>query len=156
MEMQTLTEHLQYSADDLEAALRLQELCEQQQLPDRVVVLGSTIFAIDPFQPAALNRTAAAAEATGQIDVAVSVLNSLLQVQKDDAARLHFRIATLLKPTDPESARRHVLLSLAQAPRYRDAHKLLLELIPETPAESPTEAPVVPPADKADTPSVGK
>ena len=156
LEMQTLTEHLQYSADDLKAALRLQELCEQQQLPDRVVELGRTIFAIDPFQPVALNRTATAAEAIGQSDVAVSVLSSLLQIQKDDAARLHFRIAALLAPTDRESARRHVRLSLAQAPRYRDAHKLLLELVPEPPAASPTETPAVPPADKVEAPPVGK
>ena len=144
LEIQTLTEHLQYSADDLEAALRLQELCaqqQQQQQPDRVVEVGRTIFAIDPFQSAALMRTAAAAEATGQINVAVGTLKSLLQVQKDDAARLHFRIATLLKLTDVESARRHVLLSLAQAPRYRDAHKLLLELVSEAPEEPPPQKP---------------
>jgi Flp pilus assembly protein TadD len=70
----------------------------------------------------------------------VNTLNSLLQVQKDDGARLHFRIAALLKPADPESARRHVLLSLAQAPRYRDAHKLLLELVPETPVDNASGA----------------
>jgi tetratricopeptide (TPR) repeat protein len=130
LEMQTLTEHLQYSADDLEAALRLQELCELQKQPDCVVDLGKTVFAIDPFQPAALTRTAMAAETVGQTDVAISALTSLLTVQKDDAARLHFRIAALLKDTDKESARRHILLALAQAPRYRDAHKLLLELMP--------------------------
>ena len=140
LEMQTLTGHLQYSADDLEAALRLQELCEQQHQSDRVVELGRTIFAIDPFQPVALTRTATAAEALGQTEVAVSTLNSLLQVQKDDGARLHFRIAVLLKPADPESARRHVLLSLAQAPRYRDAHKLLLELVPETSIDNAGDA----------------
>ena len=149
LEMQTLAEHLEYSADDLEAALRLQELCEQQKQQDRVVAVGKMIFAIDPFQPTALNRTATAAESIGQTEVAVSTLNSLLQVQKDDAARLHFRIAALLKLTDPESARRHILLSLAQAPRYRDAHKLLLELVPETPAESPTETPADKPGDAA-------
>ncbi len=140
LEMQTLTEHLQRSADDLDAALRLQELCEQKKQQDRVVELGRTIFAIDPFQPAALIRTAAAAEALGQTDIAVSQLSSLLQIQKDDAARLHFRIAALLKPSAPDDARRHVLLSLAQAPRYRDAHKLLLELVAEKPAESPASS----------------
>ncbi len=142
-EMQVLTEHLQYSADDLEAALRLQELCEQKQHEDRVVEIGKTIFAIDPFQSIALTRTATAAEATGQIDIAVSMLSSLLQIQKDDAARLHFQIATLLKTSAPESARRHVLLSLAHAPRYRDAHKLLLQLVPEASTEPASEAPAV-------------
>lgn len=132
MEMQTLTEHLKYSADDLEAALRLQELFELQKQSARVVELGNTIFAIDPFQPAALRRTIAAAETLGKTDVAVSALTSLLTLHKDDAARLHFRIAALLKDTDKESARRHVLLALAQAPRYREAHKLLLELVPQS------------------------
>jgi tetratricopeptide (TPR) repeat protein len=146
-EIQTLTEHLKYSADDLAAALRLQELCEQQHQPDRVVELGKTIFAIDPFPPAALTRTTAAAEATGQTEVAVKALSSLLQIQNDDAARLHFRIAALLKTNDPESARRHVLLSLAQAPRYRDAHRLLLELVPETSTEAPSETPAEKPGD---------
>ena len=144
LEMQTLTEHMQRSADDLDAALRLQELCEQQKQLDRVVELGRTIFAIDPFQSAALIRTAAAAESLGQTDIAVSQLSSLLQIQKDDAARLHFRIAALLKPSVPDDARRHVLLSLAQAPRYRDAHKLLLELVAEKPKESPADEPPVP------------
>ena len=138
MEMQTLTEHLQYSADDLEAAMRLQELCELQKQPDRVVELGKTIFAIDPFQPAALTRTVTSAETIGQTDMAIGALTSLLTLQKDDAARLHFRIAALLKPTDKGAARRHVLLSLAQAPRYREAHKLLLELVKETAPELST------------------
>jgi tetratricopeptide (TPR) repeat protein len=129
LEAQTLTEHLKYSADDLEAALRLQELYALQNQSDRVVELGNTIFAIDPFQPAALSRTIAAAETLGKTDVAISALTSLLTLQKDDAARLHFRIAALLMSTDKESARRHVLLALAQAPRYREAHKLLLELV---------------------------
>lgn len=138
LEMQILTEHLRYSADDIEAALRLQELCEQQKQQERVIDLGRTIFAIDPFQPLALTRTSSAAETLGRIDEAVSALTSLLQIQKDDAARLHFRIARLLKESDPESARRHVLLSLAQAPRYRDAHKLLLELVQEASIGTPT------------------
>ena len=153
MEMQTLSEHLQYSADDLEAAMRLQELCVLQKQPERVVELGATIFAIDPFQPAALTRTVTAAETVGQTEAAISALTSLLTLQKDDAARLHFRIAALLKATNRESARRHILLALAQAPRYREAHKLLLELVKETPpvpskAEAVNPSALDPPASK--------
>lgn len=132
LEIQVLGEHLQYSADDLEAALRLQELCESQKQQEQVVELGKSIFAIDPFQPSALIRTSSAAEALGRTEVAVNALSSLLEIQKDDAARLHFRMATLLQSAAPEDARRHVLLSLAQAPRFREAHKLLLQLVPET------------------------
>ncbi len=151
LEMQTLTEHLKYSADDLDAAMRLQELCEVQKQPERVVALGATIFAIDPFQVKALVRTVNAAESVGQPDVAISALTSLLSLQKDDAARLHFRIAALLKATDKESSRRHVLLALAQAPRYRQAHKLLLELLQET-HQAPSNAAAVK-TEALDTPA---
>jgi tetratricopeptide (TPR) repeat protein len=142
-EIQVLTEHLQYSADDLDAALRLQELFEEKQKKNRVVEIGKMVFAIDPFQSAALTRTAIAAEATGQMDIAVSMLRSLLPIQKDDAARLHFQIATLLRSTAPESARQHVLLSLAHAPRYRDAHKLLLQLVSNASTGTASETPAV-------------
>lgn len=140
-EIETLSEHLKYSADDLVAALRIQELYEMEQKLDGVAEAGHVIFAIDPFQPAALARTAAAAESLGQVDFAVSQLASLLELQKDDVARLHFRIAGLLKSSDPAKSRRHVLLSLAQAPRYREAHKLLLELTDAGLEDKPTGQP---------------
>jgi hypothetical protein len=34
----------------------------------------------------------------------------------------------MLKESDTAQSRRHVLLALEQAPRFRDAHTLLLEL----------------------------
>jgi len=138
LEAAMLSEHLLRSADDLESAMRLHVLCEQQKQPERVIELGRAIFAIDPFQTEALLRTVAAAESLGQSDIAVSQLNSLLQLQPDDSARLHFRIATLLRTSDQPASRRHVLLSLEQAPRFRDAHRLLLELANE-PAKPPLE-----------------
>ena len=54
LEMQTLTEHLQYSADDLEALhCGFRSSVQQQQQQDRVAVkLAERSFAIDPFQPA--------------------------------------------------------------------------------------------------------
>ena len=73
-----------------------------------------------------------AAESLGKADIAVGQLTSLLPLQPDDAARIHFRIATLLKTSDPSSSRRHVLLALEQAPRFREAHRLLLELTNES------------------------
>jgi len=128
LEATTLAEHLQRSADDLAAALRLQELSESAGQPERVVELGGTIVAIDPFQVAAIQRTLKAAEALLKTDVAVNQLQSLLELQPDDAPRLHYRIAKLLSQTETEQSRRHVLLALERAPRFREAHQLLLEL----------------------------
>ena len=123
-----LNEHLLRTADDLEAALRLQELCETANQPERVVELGQTIVAIDPFLVTAIQRTLKAAESLQQTEVAVNQLTSLLQLQPDDAARLHFRIAKMLRKTDQNQSQRHVLLALENAPRFREAHQLLLEL----------------------------
>jgi len=133
-----LSEHLLRTADDLEAALRLQELCDTANQPERVVELGQTIVAIDPFLVTAIQRTLKAAESLQLTEVAVNQLTSLLQLQPDDAARLHFRIARLAQKTDPAQSRRQVLLALEKAPRFRDAHRLLLELAnSETPPATP-------------------
>lgn len=128
LEATTLAEHLQRSADDLAAALRLQELSESSGQLEKVVELGRTIVAIDPFQVAAIQRTLKAAESLQQTDVAINQLQSLLELQPDDAPRLHYRIAKLLSQTETVQSRRHVLLALESAPRFREAHQLLLEL----------------------------
>lgn len=136
-EAATLSEHLQRTSDDLEAALRLQELSEAAKQPERVVELGHVVMAIDPFQVSAIQKTLNAAESLQQTDVAVSQLSTLLELQSDDAPRLHFRIAKLLRETDSEQSRRHVLLALERAPRYREAHRLLLELRKSARSENP-------------------
>jgi hypothetical protein len=51
-------------------------------------------------------------------------------------ADTHFRLAQLLQDSgDSAAAKRHVLLSLEEAPRFLAAHKLLLELVPDDVAE---------------------
>ncbi len=127
-EATTLTEHLQRTADDLEATVRLQELRELAKQPEQVEELGRAVVAIDPFQTVAVTRALNAAETLGHSEAAIGHLSSLLQLQPDDAPRLHFRIAKLQKTSAPAESLRHVLLSLEQAPRFRDAHRLLLEL----------------------------
>lgn len=137
-EMQLLRDHLVRSADDVEAAARLQELCLSQMLWAEAVQLGRLIFAADPFRAGVLAQTADAAEAAGEIPAAIASLDALLQLQPDDAARLHYRIARILRESNPMESRRRVLLALEQAPRFREAHRLLLELPVNSP--SPGEA----------------
>ncbi|RLS79540.1 MAG: hypothetical protein DWI00_02215, partial [Planctomycetota bacterium] len=79
------------------------------------------------------------AETLKQNEVAVAQLSSLLELQSDDAPRLHYRIARMLQGTDSTQSRRHVLLALEQAPRFRDAHTLLLELKRAEPATEPAK-----------------
>lgn len=132
-----LAEHLLRSSDDLAAALRLQEISETTEQHAQAIALGRLIAAIDPFQIVAIQRTLKAAESLQQTDVAVAQLRSLLQLQSDDAPRLHFQIARLLRTSDASQSRRHVLMALEQAPRFRDAHDLLLELSRQQKSDEP-------------------
>ena len=134
-----LTEHLARTADDLEAAMRLQDLCIEAKQLERVIEQGQTIFGIDPFQIAAIQKTLAAAETLKQNEVAVAQLSTLLELQSDDAPRLHYRIARIQQEIDSIQSRRHVLRALEQAPRFREAHALLLELKRAETATEPAE-----------------
>ncbi len=54
-----------------------------------------------------------------------------------DPAALDYRLASALANLDEKDrAKHHVLRALNEAPRYRDAHRLLLQLTEDTAAES--------------------
>jgi hypothetical protein len=55
---------------------------------------------------------------------------------------VHFRLARLMHSNNDPAAKRQVLLALEEAPRFRAAHRLLLELA-QAEATS-TNAPIIP------------
>ena len=130
-----LKSHLQRSDSDLDAANTLLTLQIDKQDWSAALITGETILAIDPLQPNALRALLQAATAIEANDASIELLNGLLQLEPADAARWHFQLAKIYEEDDPAAARRHVLLALEQAPRYRDA-LLLLQKITATPAEA--------------------
>jgi tetratricopeptide (TPR) repeat protein len=66
-------------------------------------------------------------------DGAAAAYRAVLRLEPPDPADVHLRLARLLRKRDPRAARRHVLESLSEAPRFREAHRLLLELHGEAP-----------------------
>jgi predicted Zn-dependent protease len=71
----------------------------------------------------------------------IQPLSALLEMSPVDPAALHYQLAdALLADGQPNLARRHVLWALENAPRYRDAQRLLLQLSDEA-GQNP-EAPV--------------
>jgi tetratricopeptide (TPR) repeat protein len=124
-----LAEHLQMSGDDLEAAVELLSLQVTAEQWPPALETSELVMAIDPLQPDVLRQVHQVAAATKDDPLAIDVLTGLLELQPADAARTHFLIAQILQSQDAEQSRRHVLLALEQAPRYRAAHKLLLDLI---------------------------
>lgn len=87
-------------------------------------------LAVSPLQPAPHRRCAEAAENLHDDRLAIAGYQALLLLNPIDAADLHLRLATALERTgDLETARKHALLALEETPRFRDAHKRLLEII---------------------------
>lgn len=138
-----LTTHMEKSSSDLAAATTLLKLQIEKEKWTAALKTGQTILAIDPLQPTALRSLLRASTATQAEEVSISLLNGLLQLEPADAARWHYQLASIHdQSSDTAKARRHVLLSLEQAPRYRDAHRLLQKIKgnTESAAESPAES----------------
>jgi len=77
---------------------------------------------------------ARAAEGLGVTDVAIDAYRALLLMDPVDPAEVHYRLAFWLERRgELELARRHVLQSLEEAPRFRAAHGLLLKLHESSP-----------------------
>jgi tetratricopeptide (TPR) repeat protein len=123
-------------ADAIAARLRLAELAEERKDWKAVADQASHALAINPLVPAPYRHLAKAAGELDDRSVAIEAYEALLRLEPLDLAETHFRLARLLRDEGrlPE-ARRHALESLEQAPRYRDAHRLLLEIVDR--AESP-------------------
>jgi tetratricopeptide (TPR) repeat protein len=73
-----------------------------------------------------------AGEELGRDEQAVKSYKRLLLLDPADPADVNYRLGRLLLAKDPAGAKRHVLLALAEAPRFRQAHRLLLKIIDET------------------------
>jgi len=96
-------------------------------------------LAVNPLVPAPHRYLARASEELGRRDTARRSYEKLLQLDPPDPAEVHFRTARLLAgEEDTAPARRHVLQALEEAPRYREALRLLLQL--QQPPAPPTNS----------------
>lgn len=112
-----------------EAFLRLMELGDAAGDWGMVAENAERFLAVNPLVPAPHRYLARACEELGRGETARRSYERLLQLDPPDPADVHFRVARLLA-ADGEAApaRRHVLQSLEEAPRYGEALRLLLEL----------------------------
>jgi tetratricopeptide (TPR) repeat protein len=104
-------------------------------------------LAINPFNQRIHYCNGCAHEAMAKPELAVKSFENALRLDPANPSELRFRLARLLKTDDEKKARRYLLDSLADSPRYREAHGLLLELV-----EGP-KAEIVAPAAPAPAPA---
>lgn len=137
-ELKVLHQLAQLRSDALEVYRRLAELHAERNQWEEVATDAQRILAVNPLSPEPHRLLALAGEKLDNPHIAIEGLQTLSRMDPYDPADVHFRVARLMKETgQTEDAKRHVLMALEEAPRYRDAHKLLLALI-ESPAPEPT------------------
>ncbi len=128
LERQVLVKLAALDADALDAFSRLMELDSAAERWPAVVENADRHLAVNPLSAQPYRHLARAQDALGQTIPAIKAYQTMLLLDPPDPADAHFRLARLLRPSDDASAKRHVLQALEEAPRFRDAHRLLLEI----------------------------
>lgn len=133
-EREVLDAWAEQSADAVDAYQRVMELAEAAGDWQAVRENAKRMLAVNPLVPAPHRYLARSAEQLDQPHEAIAAYRALLQFDTSDPVDAHFRLAKLLQAEgQPNAARRNVLMALEDAPRFLEAHRLLLELVEAEP-----------------------
>jgi tetratricopeptide (TPR) repeat protein len=141
-ERTVLTKLAGLEADDLDTYSRLMELDSVAKDWAAVAKNAERFLAVNPLMATPYRHLAEASERLGQRDSAIAACKALLLLDPPDPAGTHFQLARLLHQTGDPGAKRHLLQALEEAPRFRAAHKLLLELTRPASAPSKSQTPL--------------
>lgn len=103
--------------------------------------LAERLIAVNPTLPQSYRALGYAAETDKAFPEAISAYRTLLKLNPPDPAAIRFDLARLLHQEKNPEAKRQVLLALQEAPRFRDAHRLFLEILNEKPPEPEAASP---------------
>jgi tetratricopeptide (TPR) repeat protein len=141
-ERQVLVKFAQQDDEANEAYLRLAELGVSASDWPAVVENAHRSLAVDPLVPAPYRFLAQASRHSGDNLEAIEANRALLQLDPPNPAEVHFELAQALHRVGDPAARRQVLQALEEAPRYRQALQLLVQ-IHDPPAPKPDPPPSV-------------
>ena len=140
-ELATLQKFAVQESDFVDLYARLIELSEAQTNWPDVTKYAGRLLAINPLISLPHRALAEAGVATGNGAQAITAYRKLLLLDPPDPSEVHFQLARLLdaRGGSEAEAERHVLQALEEAPRFRDAQRLLLEI--KTKSPQPTASP---------------
>jgi tetratricopeptide (TPR) repeat protein len=104
--------------------------------------------AINPLISLPYRALAEAGVATGNLEQAITAYRKLLLLDPPDPSEVHYQLARVLhaRGGSEAEAERQVLQALEDAPRYRDAQHLLLEIKAKSPQPNANSGTSNPPA----------
>ena len=123
-----------------DAYARLMEIAAARKDWRALLVSAALFTAVNPLAPEPYRLIAEAREATSDKAAAIRTYRTLLSLNPPDQPEVHFRLARVLHSTGDAAAKREVLLALDEAPRFREAHSLLLEMVAKAPKPKPNAA----------------
>lgn len=124
-------------SDALEAYQRLMEIQTAANDWPAVRKNAERFLAVNPLVALPYRYLARSSEEQGDNPQAIHSYETMLLLDPPDPADLHYRLARLLHKTGDAKAKRQVLQALEEAPRFRQAHQLLLEIAgKDVPAET--------------------
>jgi predicted Zn-dependent protease len=134
-ELATLKKFAAQESDFEDLYARLIELSEAQTNWPEVTKYAGRFLAINPLVTLPHRALAEAAVATGNDAQAITAYRKWLWLDPPDPATVHFQLARLLHKRGDAGAeaKRQVLEALEEAPRFRDAQRLLLEITDKSP-----------------------
>jgi len=116
-------------ADSVSVYLRLIEIAAEKEDWDAVLQNAQRVLAVNPLIIQAQRQLATASEKLKKNKTAINAYRALLVLDPNDPAETHYRLANLLHQRQDPTAKRHVLIALEEAPRFRKAHRLLLQIV---------------------------
>lgn len=132
-EREILRKWVRHDAEAEDAMVRLLEL----ELPDEhwseVHKIADYLVEVNPMRAELYRARGLAAGKLGGKELALDSWNTLLKLKPQNPAEVHFELARLYGTDQRGDARKHILLCLEEAPRYREAHRFLLELVSSPP-----------------------
>ena len=149
-EKETLEAFIAKSSDSLPTLRRLIEISKQKDDWDSVAEYAGRMNSINPLLAEAQLSVAEAAEKRNDHERVVRAIGALSQLEPVDPAGLDYRMArALTKLSRNDEARTFILRALDEAPRYRDAHRLLLSLEDEPVGQKkPSKKTTIPQSDE--------